>query len=262
MDLSVDGQTVFAATGGRPFDVASPAVVLVHGAGMDHTVWSFQARYLAHHGRAVLAVDLPGHGRSAGAALSTIADMAAWLARLLDAAGIATAGIAGHSMGALVTLEAAARAPGRVRALALLAVGAPMVVHPALLAAAADDEALAQALITSWAHGGRGTMGGHAVPGLWMAGGTRRLLERCRPGVLRRDLAACAEYAGAMAAAAGVRCPALLVLGAEDRMTPPATAAGIGGAIAGAETMIVAGSGHMIMSEFPDTATDALGRIL
>ena len=52
-----------------------PDVVLVHGAGMDRTVWTLQARYLAHHGRNVLALDLPGHGRSGGAPLASIGDI-------------------------------------------------------------------------------------------------------------------------------------------------------------------------------------------
>ena len=61
MKIQLDGKTVFAATGGRPFDADKPAVIFLHGAGMDHTVWSLQTRYFAHHGWSVLAVDLPGH---------------------------------------------------------------------------------------------------------------------------------------------------------------------------------------------------------
>ena len=59
MRVTLDGQTVFAATGGRPFDPALPTVVFIHGAGMDHTVWALQTRWFAHHGRSVLALDLP-----------------------------------------------------------------------------------------------------------------------------------------------------------------------------------------------------------
>ena len=63
MEISVDNKAVFAATGGQPFDPAQPAIVFIHGAGMDHTVWALQTRYFAYRGRGVLAVDLPGHGR-------------------------------------------------------------------------------------------------------------------------------------------------------------------------------------------------------
>ncbi len=48
--FTVDGKAVFAATGGRPFDAGLPAVVFVHAAGMDHTIWALQTRYFAHRG--------------------------------------------------------------------------------------------------------------------------------------------------------------------------------------------------------------------
>jgi|SRR5947208_2890762 len=81
MQLSVNGADVFVATGGRPFDPALPAVVMLHGAGFDHSTWALHSRWFAHHGYSVLAPDLPAHGRSSGAPLPTIADMADWTAR-------------------------------------------------------------------------------------------------------------------------------------------------------------------------------------
>ena len=63
MELTLDGKTVRYANGGRAHDPALPGVVLVHGAGMNRTVWQLQTRYLAHHGFRVAALDLPGHGQ-------------------------------------------------------------------------------------------------------------------------------------------------------------------------------------------------------
>jgi pimeloyl-ACP methyl ester carboxylesterase len=63
-------------TGGRSFNPALPTVVFIHGAEHDHSVWSLQSRYLAHHGYSVLAFDLPGHMRSAGPALASVEAMA------------------------------------------------------------------------------------------------------------------------------------------------------------------------------------------
>src|SRR6201985_2109516 len=117
MQLSVNGRDIFVATGGREFDASLPTIVLLHGAGFDHTTWALHSRWFAHHGYGVLAPDLPGHGRSMGAALSTIADMADWTTALLDAAGAAKARLVGHSMGSLIALETAARHPARVSAL-------------------------------------------------------------------------------------------------------------------------------------------------
>src|SRR5438552_3343674 len=87
MQLSVNGADIFVATGGRPFDPSLPTVVMLHGAGFDHSTWALHSRWFAHHGYSVLAPDLPAHGRSSGAPLPTIAAMADWTADLLDASG-------------------------------------------------------------------------------------------------------------------------------------------------------------------------------
>src|SRR3978361_753990 len=109
MQVSVNGVDTFVATGGRQFDAALPTIVLLHGAGFDHTTWALHSRWFAHHGFGVLAPDLPGHGRSSGAPLTTIADMAAWTVGLLDAAGASKARLVGHSMGSLIAPATAAR---------------------------------------------------------------------------------------------------------------------------------------------------------
>ncbi|MGE0724781.1 MAG: alpha/beta fold hydrolase [Alphaproteobacteria bacterium] len=262
MDLSVDGRRVFAATGGQPLDPAGEVVVLLHGAGMDHTVWQLQTRWLAHHGRSVLAVDLPGHGASEGPPLGSIEALARWTIALLDAAGVARAALAGHSMGALVALAAAAAAPARVRALALLGVTPEMPVHPDMLAAARAGDPLAADLMCAWGFGARAQLGGHRAPGLWMVAGGRRLIGRADPAALAADLAACDAWKGSDAAAGAVRAPTLLILGADDRMTPASRAKPLAAAIAGARTTVIAGAGHMMMVERPDETLGALQQIV
>jgi pimeloyl-ACP methyl ester carboxylesterase len=262
VEIVVDGQRAFAATGGRPFDPAQPSVLFIHGAGMDHTVWALQARYFAHHGRSVLAVDLPGHGRSGGELLQSVGAMASWIVKLLDAAGVQSAALVGHSMGALIALEVAASAPARVRGLALLGVAERMPVHPDLQAAADGNRRLGPELVSSWGHGRSGHIGGNPAPGLWMMGGSLQLLERAPAGALAADLAACNAYDGARAAAARVACPTLLLLGGHDRMTPPAKAKPLAEAIEGARTVILPTAGHMLMSERPDAVIDALREVI
>ena len=261
MELTVDGRRAFASSGGEAFDAAKPAVLLIHGAGMDHTVWSLQARYLAHHGHGVLAVDLPGHGRSAGPLLDSIEAMADWIGRLLDAAGLARAALVGHSMGALTALDAAAHVPARITHLALIGVAPTMPVHPDLLAAARQNLALASELVTSWGFGPGGHLGRNPSPGLWMMGGAFRLLEHAPAGVLGNDLAACAMYQGAPEAAKKVACPALLLLGADDRMTPAKQGRALAASIRGAEARVLPGIGHMVMTEAPDETIDALAEL-
>ncbi len=214
MEISVQGKAVFTATGGRPYDPAQPAVVFLHGAGMDHTVWALQTRYFAYRGRSVLALDLPGHGKSEGPGLETVPAMADWLISVLDALGIERAALVGHSMGAFIALDGAARHGARVSRLALLGVASRMAVHPDLLAAAEADDHLAFDLVTSWGHGPVGHLGGNRAPGLWIMVAGERLLERSQAGVLYHDLAACNAYQAAVSLASEVAAPCLLVLGA------------------------------------------------
>jgi len=258
VEIIVDGRPVFAATGGRRFDPREPAVVLLHGAGMDHTVWALQTRYLAHHGRAVLAVDLPGHGRSGGAALATIEDMADWVGALLDAAGVAETALVGHSMGAITALEAASRAPERVRKLALLGATAAMPVNSDLLTATREAPEKAIAMIVTWAVGRPAHIGGYRAPGLWVMGGAGSLLRKAPKGVLHTDFAACDAYRNGLAAAEKVRCPTLLVIGEADLMTPARRAGELAAAIPDCRMTTIAGAGHMMMVEKPDETLDAL----
>ena len=262
MERVVDGKRVFAATGGQPFRSELPTVVFVHGAGMDHTIWILQTRWFAHHGRNVVAVDLPGHGRSEGPPLASIGALADWVTRFLDAAKIDQAALIGHSMGGLVALETAARAPARGWALGLLGVADRMAVHPDLLKAARVGEEVAIRLVAAWGFGRRAHVGGAKAPGLWMLGGGVRLLERGQPGVLATDLAACDGYADALDAASRIRCPALLVIAEMDRMTPPGAACGIERAIEGARTVVIGDSGHMMMVERPDETLRALAEAI
>ena len=69
MIVTVQGVDAYCYTGGKAFNPAQPSAVFIHGAQNDHSVWILQTRYFAHHGFNVLALDLPGHGRSKGAAL-------------------------------------------------------------------------------------------------------------------------------------------------------------------------------------------------
>ena len=258
MELDVCNHKVYAYTGARPFDPALPCVVFVHGGEGDHSVWGLQSRYLAHHGRAVLALDLPGHGRSEGEPLDTIEAMADWLVEVLDAARVPRAQIVGHSMGALVALECAARHPERVERIALLGAAFPMRVSEELLAATRTDEARAQEMINIWSHSAHAHYPGSPGPGFWVHGANLRLMQRQKRGVLPVDFAACNDYRGGLAAAAKVRCPALLLIARRDRMTPGRSAQDLITAIPGAQVVEINGSGHAVMAEKPDEVLDAL----
>lgn len=261
MLLDVQGRQVYCYTGGKAFDRQLPAIVLLHGAQNDHSVWALQSRSLAHHGYAVLAPDLPGHGRSGGPALTSIEDMADCLLALLDAAGVEQAIFAGHSMGSLIALEAAHRAPQRAKGLALLGTTYPMVVADALLDTARRDEGAAIEMVASWSHARHVPGPSTAGPGNSVVNVARRLMQRMgarNPAQLfYTDFAACNAYAGGEQAASTVTCPALFVLGNKDMMTPPRSTKLLTGLIAHGEVLRV-DAGHAMMAEAPDAVLDAL----
>ena len=259
MQLDVNGKTAYAYTAGST--PGRDAIVFIHGAQNDHSVWTAQARALAREGHHVLAVDLPGHGRSAGPALATVEEMAAWLLDLLDAAGIDRAVLAGHSMGSLIALEAAARASGRVRGLALVGSTWPMKVSDALLETARTNEAAAIDMVNLWSHAAIAPATAGRPQGVWLAGASRRLMQRLsqlNPNQLfHTDFVACNTYANGGAAAEAIACPTLFVQGRRDVMTPPRSAQGLVAAIPHARVVAV-DCGHALMTERPDEVGAAL----
>ena len=167
MFTTVAGKKTYAYTANKPVDAALPAIVFVHGAANDHSVWSLQSRYFAYHGWNSLAVDLPGHGKSEGAALDNVGALAQWLVSFLDAVNVAQCWIVGHSMGSLIGLETAARHPSRVNGLALVGTAVPMPVSEVLLETSAANDHVAYELINAFAHSPRAQLGGNRVPGAW-----------------------------------------------------------------------------------------------
>ncbi len=167
-------------------------------------------------------------------------------------------------MGALTALECAASLGNRLRALALLAVAPAMPVHPDLLAAAAANDPLAFELMTSWGHGRIGHRGGNRAPGLWLLGGGERLLQRVPPGALSCSLVACNAYpeARGLEVAAQIACPSLVLLGAQDRMTPAKAGHKLAAVMPGARVVEFADCGHMMMAEKPDETLDLLKEVL
>jgi pimeloyl-ACP methyl ester carboxylesterase len=248
--LAVHGRRVWCSDGGVAWADGRPWVVFLHGAGGAHSVWQQQTRALAHHGFNVAAPDLPGHGGSEDAPLATVGDHAQWVEAFCKAAGIARAALVGHSLGAAAALECAARSPARVAALVLVGAGPTMPVSPLLLEDTSGHPARAVDFITAYAHGRPSHLGGAPTPGNWLMGGARALLRACTPAVLHRDFAACNDWHGEEAAAR-VRCPALVVTGAGDRMTPPQAGRALAGLIPGARYETMAGAGHFVQTETP-----------
>ena len=269
MKFTVEGAEGYAYTGGKPLVPGQPLVVLVHGAQHDHSVWGLQSRYLANHGYSMLALDLPGHGRSAGPARERIETLAQWTCAAVVAA-CAAAGldsvpptmIAGHSMGSLIALEATANRPQWLAGIAMLATAVPMRVSDALLDAARSDEDRAFDMINFWSSAGINHRPGAPGPGFSTYIQNRRLMERQPRGVLHTDFSACNDYQAGLERAAALSLPVLFVLAGRDLMTPPKAArqAIDAARAAGADVTVVpvAGSGHNLMAEHPEETLAAL----
>ena len=262
MEIEVDGLRAYAYTGGKPFNPTLPVVLFIHGAQHDHSVWILQTRHLAHHGYSVLAIDLPAHGRSAGPALDSVAALAAWVLRLLDALGVSRAVLVGHSLGSLIALEAAGQAPERAAALVLVGTAFPMRVSEALLEAARKDESAAFAMINQWSHARSVHRPGTPGPGFSVLNQNLRLMQRQRPGLLHTDFQACNAYDQGLARTQSVRCPVLFILGERDFMTPPKSAAALIEALPQARVVKIAGCGHALQTEAPDAVREALDGFL
>ncbi|MEO0317528.1 MAG: Alpha/beta hydrolase fold:Thioesterase [Pseudomonadota bacterium] len=267
MKIPVHDGHAYAYTGGKTFNPALPTAVFIHGAQNDHSVWALQTRYFAHHGYSVLAVDLPGHGRSDGPALDSIEAMADWLNALLDAAGVKQALLIGHSMGSLIALEAASRQPAHIAGIALVGTAYPMKVSTALLDAAREREPAAIDMVNIWSHSTIAQKPSAPGPGFYVPGGSRRLMQRVSQRnpehVFFTDFSACNGYANGEQAAAALGaqgCAALFLLGQKDMMTPAKAAASLAAQLPKSQLVKVDACGHALMAEQPDQVLDALFR--
>ena len=262
MYLTVNGHKTYCYTGGKAFNPDQPTVVFIHGVLNDHSVWILQTRYLAHHHWNVLALDLPGHCRSAGAPPRSVEEAAQFIVALLDAAGVKKAALVGHSFGALVALQAAASAPDRVSQLVQVGTAFPMKVSAALLESSLKDPQQAIDMVNVYSHSTLAPPPSTLGPGTWLYGGSRALMRRvlasnAEANLFHRGFTACDSYLAGDAAMASVQCPALFVLGRRDQMTQPRAAQSLMNAAVHAK-VVTLDAGHQLMTECPDGVLGAL----
>ena len=266
MELLVNGANTYCYTGGKPFDAAKPTVVFIHGVLNDHSVWALQSRYLANHGYNVLAVDLPGHCRSAGDAPSTVEQAANFIVGLLNAAGVQKAALVGHSWGSLIALEAAGRLGDRISHLVLVGTAYPMKVSPALLDASLNAPEKALHMINVFSRSTLAAPPSALGPGTWVFGsgmalGRRVLASNTEVNVFHRGFAACDAYAHGEEVMAQIKCPVLFILGQQDQMTTPKAAQSLVAAAQAAgvvHQVTYVPVGHHQMTEAPEETLAAI----
>lgn len=225
--------------------MASPVLplILIHGSG--HTHQSFDAQCSAF--AACDAVSLPGHPE--GRALASVGDCATWLAKYVRWKGAGQAIVGGNSLGGAVAIEFALRYPELTAGLVLLGTGARLRVGSQIFAMIDErwPACIADLVDLSLARDAPDTLRNrvaawHAVVG---------------KETTRRDYANCNEF-DVMDRVASIRTRALIVVGAEDRMTPPKYADFLHTAIAGSESAVVEGAGHMAHAERPEVVNDLI----
>lgn len=258
MQITFRDQPVRIATGGRSHDSDLPGLVMIHGSGMDRTTWQMQARWFAHHGYRVAAIDLPGHGLSGGEPLESIEEMGEWTAALIGELGLGPAHIVGFSLGTFVALEAASQDPSCAASLVLIGTADAMPVHPELLASSYEEIPRASRLMTSWGLGSRAHRGGHQSPGTWLVGACTALIDRSPENALGHDMAACNAYTGALDAASKIDAPITFVLGTEDKMTPIKKSGDLVEAAKNKTVVHLDRIGHMMPIEDPIRARAAI----
>lgn len=266
MKLTVNGHSTYCYTGGKAFDAAQPTVIFIHGVLNDHSVWILQTRALAHHGWNVLAVDLPGHCRSAGPPCTSVEATADFVLALMDAVGVEKAALVGHSLGSLVALEAAARAPGRVSQLVLVGTAFPMAVSPALLASSLSEPLKALEMVNIFSRATLAPPPSALGPGTWVYGasmalGRRVLASNTGVNLFHTGFKACDDYTRGVEAMRQVACPVLFVLGSADQMTPPKAAQALIEQAQNAQVVYLP-CGHHQMTEAPERMLAALNQFL
>jgi pimeloyl-ACP methyl ester carboxylesterase len=235
----------------EPIPARRPPVVFIHGAGGTHQHWLHQVRDLPES--PTYALDLPGHGRSAGEGRDTIAGYSDWLETFLDAAGLEQTVLVGHSMGGAIALDVALRFPARLTGLGLVATGARLRVAPAILDGLRQHPEAAVRLICDAA------FGPEAPPEMARLG--RRQMAAIPPDVLHDDFLACDAF-DVLGHLAGIRAPTLVLCGTQDYLTPLKYSTYLRDQIPGATLHLVEGAGHMVMVEQPLKVSQALSNFL
>jgi pimeloyl-ACP methyl ester carboxylesterase len=229
--------------------LTKPPLILIHGAGGNYQFWPPEIRRMP--GQRVLTVDLPGHGKSEGPGLQSVADYARSLVEFIKAANLYKAVIAGHALGGAIALGLAIDHAKYVAGVALISTGARLPVPSAQLEAAANPS-MYPAIIRSVQQVSFGPQAGDRAKEL-LAG----CMAATRPTVFHGDLRACDRF-DVSDRLARVRTPALILCGTEDRATPLQYSETLASGIPGAALQTIDGAGHMVMLEQPRRVAGAL----
>ena len=224
-------------------DKKKPTIVLMHGSGLTHIVWSLHEQFYLSQGFNVLSVDLPGHGNSEGPSLKSIEEISDWIKSLMLKADVSKVILVGHSQGCLVGIDFASRYPELIEKLVLVAGSYRMPVNQDLIDLAEAGDERAVLLMMKWGYeGSKAFIGGNPVKKI--INSAREIRE-----VLAVDLKACNNYKNGEESLKKIDCPTLCIFGDLDKMVPVKVGLKMSEQIKNSETKIISDCGHMIIFE-------------
>ena len=234
---------MFVSTGGMDIDKKKSTILLIHGSGLTHIVWSLHEQFYASQGFNVLSIDLPGHGNSEGPSLKSVEEISDWVKSLMNVLDIKKLIIIGHSQGCLVGIDFAARYPNLINCLVLVAGSYKMPVNQDLIDYAEEGDEKAVLLMMKWGYeGSKAFIGGNPVKKI--INSSREIRE-----VLAVDLNACNNYKGGKESLEKINCPTLCIFGDLDKMVPLEVGNKMSSMIKNSEKKVINNCGHMIIFE-------------
>jgi pimeloyl-ACP methyl ester carboxylesterase len=243
--FNIESTKIACWINGSDFDKKKPSLVFIHGSGSDHSAWSHPyARLYKYYN--ILAIDLPGHGRSGGGGEADVEDYCLWVKKLLDILDLKDTMLIGHSLGAAITLRFVLNYPQEIAGIVLVGGGVKMPVNPFFLEFMKTNPPEVPAEVIdlickySLAKENRSKF---SAP-------LKKSLSQSSVEVLYGDLSACNNL-DLTQELGEISIPALVICGAEDKMTPPECSRQLAASISGATLEIVEGVGHMVMLERP-----------
>ena len=243
MIIEVENKKVFASDAGQSFDKNKETIVLLHGSGQSHVVWSLTEQYLSSQGYNVLTIDLPGHGNSEGKSLKSIEEIADWLDKVVKKIGVSQLTILGHSQGSLVSLEYYFKFPKKIKKLVFVAGAYEIPVNKSLIDLSLSGDMESLNLMMKWGYGhSKQFIGGNPLQKILNS--TREVRE-----VLAVDLIACNNYKNGMNAVKSVKCPTFFVFGELDKMIKLEKGKKFADLISGSKVHVIKNCGHMIVLE-------------
>ena len=243
MILEVENKEVFASDAGKSFDKKKHTIILIHGSGLSHIVWSLTEQYLSNKKFNVLSLDLPGHGNSEGPCLDTIEEIAEWLEKVFIKLNLERLTLVGHSQGCLEILEYSQRYKNRLKKLVFIGGSYRMPVNQDLIDLAKNGDSDAVKLMMKWSFkDSKKFIGGNPV---------ERIIQSPKDisKILAVDLIACNNYSNGSNAAKEIDCPSMMFFGSDDKMVNLEVGNKFANLVKGSSTHIIDGCGHMIMIE-------------